>query len=220
MQRVEDSEDLWELEAALDAAAAERERPSFIAIRSHIAYPAPHAVDTAKAHGSALGEDEVRATKVIMGFDPDQAFSIDPAVYTHMSLIDPGRHAQAMWEANLSAWRDRFPDMADDWDRAWRGELNDGWQDALPAFEAGETIATRAAGQRVMAAFGEFAPTMIGGAADLVESTKTVFEGAGEFSPVHAGRNVPFGIANMRWVRSSMASPPTAEWSTPTDRHS
>ena len=194
VQHVEDSEDLEELEAALDAAAAEREQPSFIAIRSHIAYPAPHAVDTAKAHGSALGEDEVRATKVIMGFDPDQTFSIDPAVYTHISLLDCGRDAQARWETNLSAWRDRFPDMADDWDRAWRGELNAGWQEALPAFEAGETIATRAAGQKVMAAFGEFAPTMIGGAADLVESTKTVFEGAGEFSKVHAGRNVPFGI--------------------------
>ena len=84
--------------------------------------------------------------------------------------------------------------MADDWDRAWRGELNDGWRDALPSFEAGEEIATRSAGQKVMAAFGEFAPTMIGGAADLVESTKTIFEGAGEFSKVHAGRNVPFGI--------------------------
>ncbi len=194
VQRVEDSEDLGELEAALDAAAAERDRPSFIAIRSHIAYPAPHAVDTAKAHGSALGEDEVRATKAIMGFDPDQTFSIDPAVYAHMSLVDSGREAQARWETNFSAWRDQFPEMADDWDRAWRGELSDGWREAMPAFEAGEAIATRAAGQQVMAAFGEFAPTMIGGAADLVESTKTIFEGAGEFSKVHAGRNVPFGI--------------------------
>lgn len=194
VQRVADSEDLEELEAALDAARDERERPSFIAIRSHIAFPAPHAVDTAKAHGSALGEDEVRATKEIMGFDPEQTFSVDPAVYEHMSRRDAGREAQAGWEQNFSVWREEFPDMADDWDRAWRGELNDGWRDALPTFETGEKIATRSAGQKVMAAFGEFAPTMIGGAADLVESTKTVFEGAGEFSKVHAGRNIPFGI--------------------------
>jgi transketolase len=194
VQRVADSEDLEELEAALDAAREERERPSFIAIRSHIAYPAPHAVDTAKAHGSALGEDEVRATKEIMGFDPDQTFSVDPAVYEHMSLAEVGGDAQARWEERFSVWRDQFPDMAEDWDRAWRGELNDGWRDALPSFDAGEKIATRSAGQEVMEAFGEFAPTMVGGAADLVESTKTVFEGAGEFSKVHGGRNIPFGI--------------------------
>jgi transketolase len=194
VQRVADSEDLEELEAAPNAAREERGRPSFIAIRSHIAYPAPHAVDTAKAHGSALGEDEVRATKEIMGFDPDQTFSVDPAVYEHMSLTKVGRDAQARWDESFSVWREQFPHMADDWDRAWRGELNDGWRDALPSFEAGEKIATRSAGQMVMEAFGEFAPTMVGGAADLVESTKTVFEGAGEFSKVHAGRNIPFGI--------------------------
>jgi transketolase len=84
--------------------------------------------------------------------------------------------------------------MAEDWDRAWSGKLRDGWREALPSFEAGEKLATRAAGQKVMAGFAAYAPTMFGGAADLVESTKTVFEGGGEFSRVHAGRNVPFGI--------------------------
>ncbi len=84
--------------------------------------------------------------------------------------------------------------MAEEWDRAWRGELRDGWREALATFKAGEEIATRAAGQKIMASFSEFAPTMMGGAADLVESTKTVFDGGGQFSRVHAGRNVPFGI--------------------------
>src|SRR3989441_1167188 len=78
--------------------------------------------------------------------------------------------------------------------RAWAGELNEGWREALPSFDAGEQIATRSASQKTMAAFARFAPTMIGGAADLVESTKTVFDGGGQFSGVHAGRNVPFGI--------------------------
>ncbi len=91
-------------------------------------------------------------------------------------------------------WRESFPELTDDWDRAWSGRLRDGWREALPTFAAGEELATRAAGQKIMAAFASFAPTMIGGAADLVESTKTVFEGAGEFSRVHSGRNVPFGI--------------------------
>ncbi len=195
VQRVEDSEDVEELTHALQVARENEERPSFISIRSHIAFPAPHAVDTAKSHGSALGEDEVRATKEVMGFDPDKRFWVDERVYEHMSLRDAGAEAQSEWEQKLlGPWREAFAEMAADWDLAWRGKLRDGWQKALPAFDAGEEIASRSAGQKTMAAFAEFGPTMIGGAADLVESTKTVFDGAGEFSRVHAGRNVPFGI--------------------------
>jgi transketolase len=194
VQRVEDSEDLDALEAALAAGRDEAERPSFIAIRSHIAYPAPNAVDTAASHGSALGEEEVRATKEAMGFDPDRHFWVDERVYKHMSLRDSGAKARVEWQERFQAWREASPEMAADWDLAWAGRLRDGWRETLPKFEAGEKLATRAAGQQVMAAFAEHAPTMIGGAADLVESTKTLFEGAGEFSKVHAGRNVPFGI--------------------------
>ena len=195
VQRVEDSEDLDELEHAIATASAHEAQPSFIQIRSHIAYPAPHAVDTAKSHGSALGEDEVRATKEVMGFDPDRKFWVDDRVYAHMSLRESGTTAQREWLLKrLDPWRERFPEMADDWDRAWRGELRDGWRESLPSFAAGEEIATRSAGQKAMAAFSEYGPTMLGGAADLVESTKTVFEGGGEYSRVHSGRNVPFGI--------------------------
>ncbi|MHB8234935.1 MAG: transketolase-like TK C-terminal-containing protein, partial [Solirubrobacteraceae bacterium] len=195
VQRVEDSEDVEELTRALEVARENEERPSFISIRSHIAFPAPHAVDTAKSHGSALGEDEVRATKEVMGFDPDKKFWVDERVYEHMSLRDAGAKAQAEWDEKLLApWREAFPEMAADWDLAWQGKLREGWQQALPKFDAGEQIASRSAGQKTMAAFAEFGPTMIGGAADLVESTKTVFDGGGEFSRVHAGRNVPFGI--------------------------
>jgi transketolase len=194
VQRVEDSEDLGALERALAAAREESERPSFIAVRSHIAYPAPHAVDTAKSHGAALGEDEVRATKEAMGFDPERHFWVDESVYQHMSLEASGAERQRDWQGRFEAWREANPEPADDWDRAWSGRLRDGWRERLPSFQAGEKLATRAAGQKVMAGFAPFAPTMIGGAADLVESTKTVFEGAGEFSRVHTGRNVPFGI--------------------------
>jgi transketolase len=194
VQQVRDSEDLDALEDALSAARAETERPSFIAIRSHIAYPAPHAMDTAKAHGAPLGEDEVRAAKEVMGFDPDRSFWVDERVYGHMSLHEAGASAQAAWKQRFELWREAFPGMVADWDRSWAGRLRDGFSEKLPSFKAGEQIATRSAGQKAMAAFAEFAPTMIGGAADLVESTKTVFEGAGEFSKVHSGRNVPFGI--------------------------
>jgi transketolase len=194
VQRVSDSEDVEALEAAIAAARDETERPSFIAIRSHIAYPAPNAIDTAKAHGAPLGEEEVKATKRVMGFDPEQRFWVDERVYEHMSLHERGAAHQVHWQERFAQWREAFPAMAEDWDRAMAGKLREGWREALPTFKAGEAIATRSAGQKVMAAFGEYAPTMIGGAADLVESTKTLFEGGGEFSRVHAGRNVPFGI--------------------------
>ncbi len=194
VQQLADSEDVQALQGALGAARAEVERPSFIAIRSHIAYPAPHAVDTAKAHGAALGEDEVRATKEVMGFDPDRSFWVDERVYEHMSLREQGASAQARWRERFDAWRAALPEQAAEWDRVWAGELSEGWRESLPSFAAGEQIATRSAGQKTMAAFAQFAPTMIGGAADLVESTKTLFDGGGEFSGVHAGRNVPFGI--------------------------
>jgi transketolase len=194
VQHVADSEDVEELEAALSAAREETERPSFIQVRSHIAYPAPNAVDTAKSHGSALGEDEVRRTKEVMGFDPDKHFWVDERVYEHMSLAASGGAEQEAWTGRFKAWREENPELAADWDLAWSGRLRDGWREALPTFDAGEKIATRSAGQKVMQAFAQYAPTMVGGAADLVESTKTLFEGAGQFSRVHAGRNVPFGI--------------------------
>jgi transketolase len=194
VQRVSDSEDVDALQAAIEDAREETERPSFIAIRSHIAYPAPNAIDTAKSHGAPLGEEEIRATKLVMGFDPDRSFWVDDAVYEHMSLKESGTVAEGAWRERFERWRETSPEMAEDWDRAWAGHLRDGWREALATFAAGEKIATRSAGQKLMASFAEFAPTMIGGAADLVESTKTVFDGGGEFSRVHAGRNVPFGI--------------------------
>jgi transketolase len=194
VQRVGDSEDVEALTAALAAARTETERPSFIAIRSHIAYPAPHATDTAAAHGAPLGEEEVRAAKLAMGFDPERSFWVDEHVYEHMSLLDSGASFEQEWRARFEAWREQHPALAEDWERAWSGRLRDGWREALPSFRAGEKLATRAAGQKTMAAFSAYAPAMFGGAADLVESTKTVFAGAGEFSRVHAGRNVPFGI--------------------------
>ena len=106
VQRVEDSEDLDALQEALLAAGEEDERPSFIAIRSHIAYPAPNAVDTAKSHGAPLGEEEVAATKRAMGFDPDAHFHVDERVYEHMSLREQGAAAQQEWSERFETWRD------------------------------------------------------------------------------------------------------------------
>ena len=194
VQRVTDVNDLDALETALTAARDEDERPSLISIRSHIAYPAPNAQDTAKAHGAALGEDEVRATKEALGLDPDRRFAVPEEVYEHMSLRQRGAELERDWRRRFDAWSDEFPALREDWDRAWSGKPKPSFVDALPEFPPDEKLATRAAGKAVMQAFAAHVPTMIGGAADLVESTRTEFEGGGTFSRVHAGRNVPFGI--------------------------
>lgn len=194
VQTVDDVEDTEALRAALEAAVAEGERPSFIQVRSHIAYPAPHATDTAKAHGAPLGEEEVRATKEVLGFDPDRTFYVPDEVYADLDLHAKGRELEADWQERFSRWSERYPDLAVEWERCWQGRLREGWEGRLPTFAAGEKIATRAAGAKVMEAIAPYGPTMIGGAADLVESTRTKFPGAGTFGRVHGGRNIPFGV--------------------------
>ena len=195
VQHVDDSEDLDALLGALAAAKAEEERPSLIVLRSHIAYPAPHAIDTGKSHGSPLGEAEVRATKEIMGFDPDATFAVSDAVREHMAVVaERGAELQREWDGRLAAWAGAFPELAQERELDLRGEPREGWREALPVFPAGEEVATRDAGRTVMQALKPFTPTMVGGSADLVESNKTEFEGAGIFSALHAGRNIAFGI--------------------------
>ncbi|HZC18271.1 MAG TPA: transketolase, partial [Rubrobacteraceae bacterium] len=196
VQHVEDAEDLEALEEALANAREEEERPSLIIVRSHIAYPAPNAVDTAAAHGSALGEPEVRAAKEEMGLDPDEHFAVPDEVYEHTDCRPRGRELEEEWNERFDAWREEFPELAEEWDRAWSGKPEPGYKEALPVFDPGETekLATRKAGARVMDAFKEYVPTMVGGAADLVTSTGTVFKGGGLFGPTHTGRNIAFGV--------------------------
>jgi transketolase len=195
VQHVADSEDLAALRAAIDAAHAEQGRPSLVVVRSHIAYPAPHAVDTAKSHGSPLGEDEVRRTKQILGFDPDAAFVVPDAVREHMAAVgERGVELEREWSDRFAVWSRAFPVAAEDWELDRTGGPRDGWLEALPAFPAGEDVATRDAGKTVLNALAPFTPTMVGGAADLVESTKTEITGGGTFAATHAGRNIAFGI--------------------------
>jgi transketolase len=131
-----------------------------------------------------------------MGWDPDAHFVVPEDVYEHMNLRDKGQELEDEWQRRWEAWRNTYPDMAEDWDRAFAGELKPGWAEALPEFDPAEKdkMATRAAGAVVMEAFKNYAPTMLGGAADLVESTKTNFDGAGVFAQDFAGRNIPIGV--------------------------
>jgi transketolase len=188
---------------ALLAAKAETERPSFIAMRSIIAWPAPHAQNTEAAHGSALGEDEVRATKEVLGFDPDQHFEVTDEVIAHTRrAADRGREARAEWEKQFAAWRTANPERAADFDRISAGELPAGWESHLPTFETGSSLATRAASGKVLEALGAVVPELWGGSADLAGSNNTTLDKTSSFLPVGNplpeaqpyGRTIHFGI--------------------------
>jgi transketolase len=194
VQHVDDANDLGALRDATANAQAETEKPSIVVVRSHIGFGAPHAVDTAKAHGAPLGEDEVRAAKEALGWDPDKKFYVPDEVQEHMNATERGIELEDEWQKRLSAWSAKYPSLREDWDQVHTGKPRAGWVEALPEFPAGEDVATRDAGAKVMEAFKRHTPTMIGGAADLVESTKTEFKGGGVFTATHAGRNIAFGI--------------------------
>ncbi|MGW6705099.1 transketolase [Streptomyces sp. NPDC054956] len=188
---------------ALQAAKAETGRPSFIAARSIIAWPAPHAQGTEASHGSALGNDEVAATKRVLGFDPEQTFEVSDEVIAHTrALGDRGREARAAWEKEFSAWRTANPERAAEFDRINANELPAGWEDKLPVFEAGKGIATRAASGKVLEALGAVIPELWGGSADLAGSNNTTIDKNSSFLPVGNplpeadpyGRTIHYGI--------------------------
>ncbi|MFI6000378.1 transketolase [Streptomyces sp. NPDC051366] len=188
---------------ALAAAKAETGRPSFIAMRSIIAWPAPHAQGTEASHGSALGNDEVAATKRVLGFDPEKSFDVSDEVLAHTrQALDRGREAKAAWEKDFSAWRTANAERAAEFDRINANELPAGWEDKLPVFETGKGIATRAASGKVLEALGAVIPELWGGSADLAGSNNTTIDKHSSFLPKGNplpeadpyGRTVHFGI--------------------------
>src|ERR1700754_1700483 len=197
VQQVDDANDLNALEVAIDTAMREEERPSLIRVRSIIGWPSPNKQNTSKAHGPPRGEDEVRATKEVLGWDPDAHFLVPDGVYEHFSAVARGGALQGEWELRFRQWRDEDADRAAEWDAAWAGRPLPGVADALRSIDWGnDTLATRAAGQKAMAAVADFEPTMVGAAADRSESTKTEFPGGDDqrYTREHAGRNVFFGV--------------------------
>ena len=191
---VGDANDIDALRDAIAAGKAEEARPTLIRVKSVIGYPSPNKQGSSKAHGAALGEDEVRATKEVMGWDPDLSFHVPDGVYDAFSAVDRGAEAHRAWAERLGAWRAADADRAAEWDAAWAGRPIGPIAAALPEYAPGDSVATRSAGGKVMAAFEELVPTMVGGAADLSESTKTEFPGSGRYTREAAGRNVYFGV--------------------------
>ena len=194
-QRVADGNDLAAIEAAIEAARAD-DRPSLIAVRTHIGFGSPHKQDSQKAHGSPLGPDEVRLTKEAYGWDPDRSFYVPDDAREHFrAAIATGEDLVADWEARFDAYRDADPEAAADFQRrVRRAGLPDGWDADLTTYATGDEIATRNASQDAIQALAPRLPELFGGAADLSESNLTDVKGEPDFSAAEAGRNLRFGV--------------------------
>jgi transketolase len=187
-------EDVQALSEAIAEARAVTDRPSLINLRTIIAWPAPHAQNTGKAHGSALGEDEVRATKKVLGYAPDQTFAVPDDVTAHTrELVTRGKAAQVEWEERFSAWAEANPERRDLFDRMTRRELPAGWENALPSYDADpKGLATRKASGELLTAIAPELPELWGGSADLAESNNTTPKDQPSFVPKeHATRDFP-----------------------------
>ncbi|HSO29671.1 MAG TPA: transketolase, partial [Candidatus Sulfomarinibacteraceae bacterium] len=193
-QRVEDGNDVAAIVAAIEAAHDDA-RPSLIAVRTHIGFGSPNKQDSQKAHGAALGEEEVRLTKLAYGWDPDAQFLVpDAALDVFRAAVPAGRALVADWEARMDRYAAADPGAAAELRRRLSGELRDGWDAGLRTYAVGEDFATRQASQAAIAALAEPVPELFGGAADLSESNLTDVKGGGDFEAETAGRNLRFGV--------------------------
>lgn len=196
-QSVADGNDVEAIAAAIEAARADRTRPSFIAIRTHIGFGSPHKHDDASAHGEPLGAEEVRLTKESLGWPVEPAFLVpDEARARFAAAATRGAASRVDWHERFEAYRNEFPAEGAEFDRRMRGELPDGWDADIPVFtEAGGAVATRDASGTVMNAIARGVPELMGGSADLAPSTKTWLNDLGTFGPENrVGRNLHFGV--------------------------
>jgi transketolase len=193
--RVEDGNDLEAIEAAIEAARAD-DRPSLIAVRTHIGFGSPNKQDTQKAHGSPLGPDEVRLTKEAYGWDPDRTFYIpDAALETFREAVPQGERLAGEWDDRLDAYATAFPERGAELRRRIAGELPASWDADLPVYaEGADGLATRNVSQACLQALKERVPELFGGAADLSESNLTDLKGEQDLSAGVAGRNIRFGV--------------------------
>ncbi len=206
VQKVEGGENVVAIEEAIANAKAVTDRPSFIELRTIIGYPAPNLMNTGKAHGAALGDDEVAAVKKILGFDPDKTFEVRDDVIAHTrKLVDRGKEEHEKWQADFDAWAQREPERKALLDRLTAEELPDGWDADIPYWEPGsKALATRAASGEVLSALGPKLPELWGGSADLAGSNNTTMKDVDSFGPPSIstkdytahwyGRTLHFGV--------------------------
>jgi transketolase len=193
-QRVGDGNDVAAIARAIAAAEADP-RPSLVAVRTHIGYGSPNKHDSQKAHGSPLGVEEVRLTKLAYGWDPDREFYIPDEALTHFRAAVPrGEKLVARWREGFAAYAAAYPAEAAEFERRGAGRLPEGWAAVLPSYGPDEAMGTRNTSQATIQALAGVLPELFGGAADLSESNLTDVKDGGDFSPDMAGRNLRFGV--------------------------
>lgn len=191
------------LESAMLKIQAERNRPSLIRLKTVIAWPAPKAHGTAESHGTALGADEVAETKKALGLDPEKSFDVPESVLKHSrKVLERGATLKAQWDSELATWAKSNPEKIELLKRLQSRQLPKGWEEAIPTFESGKDLATRAASGKVINAIAGVLPEFWGGSSDLAGSNNTSINGGGSFLPTSSkmkdanpyGRIVHFGI--------------------------
>ena len=191
-----DGNDMEAFEKALKRAKREKNRPSFIKLRTHIAYGSPNKQDTAGAHGSPLGDDEIKLVKERFGWNGEKTFVVPEEVSAHMGkAVDRGKRAERKWGKMLKKYGQEYPELAEQFHNAAEGKLGVNIDELLPAFEAGDSMATRKASGKVLDALMPKLPMFLGGSADLTPSNLTKFEGAKDFQKdARDGRYIRFGV--------------------------
>jgi transketolase len=195
VQFVDNGNDLNAISEAIKIAQSITDRPSLIRLRTVIGYGSPKA-GTNKAHGEALGPEATKATKKTLGWPEDKSFYVpEEAAKNWLEAVDKGKKYEQDWNDLFARYKQEYPDLAAEFERVQSATLASGWEKSLPVFAAGgKPIATRNAGQQVMEAFHKVVPELIGGAADLTTSTKTILKDGGNFHLDPAGRNIWFGV--------------------------
>lgn len=197
VQEVSDGNDLKALTEAVRNAQQETERPSLIKVRTHIGFGSPNKVDTASAHGSPLGEDEVKLVKKGFGFDPEQFFEVpDEVIRYYRAKGDEGMELEQKWNDLYHSYKEKYPELAAQYDQERSTKLPENWKDNLPVFSAADgKVATRKASGKVLNAIAASLPSLVGGSADLAPSTDTNLDKYSSFSAEdRSGRNFHFGI--------------------------
>jgi transketolase len=195
VQMVDDGNDLEAISLAIKAAQAVKDQPSLIRVRTVIGYGSPKA-GTNKAHGEALGPEATKETKKKLGWPEDKSFFVpEEAKQNWLQAVDKGKKYEQEWNDLFARYKKDFPELAAEFERTQAGRLAAGWEKSLPVFAAdAKPIATRSAGGEVMDAIAKVVPELIGGAADLTSSTRTIFKDSGNFHLDPAGRNIFFGV--------------------------
>jgi transketolase len=194
VQKVKDGNDLKAIEKAIQRAKKEKDRPSIIMVRTHIGYGSPNKHDTAEAHGSPLGEEEIKLTKEFYGWDPAKQFYVpEKALAQFRKALEAGKKKEEKWNEKFSAYKQKFPELAAELENIRQGNFGEAWKKALPIFT--DAMATREASGKILNAIAPFLPSMIGGSADLAPSNNTFVKSMGEFqSKSYGNRYIRYGV--------------------------